>query len=102
MKEGDIFNPKHIYFAYYNQLSSDSPMIRMYIFTVSRDIKYEVHNYFNMHIIRYILLQHGVDSITVFISSIYKRNIPIPYHITSEAVWKLTEDETMDVLSEVI
>ena len=102
MDVGDTFNPKYTYFLYYKQSVCDSPMIRLYIFTVNQDTKYELNNTFDMDVIRYTILQYGIDCITAFTSSIYKRDKAIPYNITSDEIWKLNDDEVNDMLVEVI
>jgi hypothetical protein len=102
MNEGDMFEPKHIYFSYFNNKSMGSPLIRMYIFVVNFEYDYKQNTIIDIRTLRYIYLQYNIDSLLSFDSTTRDIEDSSLYHIQYDEIWRLTEDEGMDVLSEVI
>jgi hypothetical protein len=104
MKYGDIFDTKHIYCSYYKDDNCDNTMKRVYIFTVRDNYEYKKDNDFDIYVIRHLFVQYDMvrKYIRGFDSESRLREHPQLIHIQYEEVWRLTEDETFNILSEVI
>jgi hypothetical protein len=108
MKHGDIFNPKYAYCAYHNVVYSSSSMIRMYIFFVSDPIEYKNCITINIYPTQCIsrvqdhILKPNMNQFSGISHVMYQFDENILYTMQYEELWELSEDETMDVLSEVI
>ena len=103
MNLGDKFDQKYIYCSYYKDNSWGNPMTRIYIFRVKADgYVYKIDHSIIIYLFRYIYTPYDDDSDREFDSKIYTTKYPMKLYLRYEEIWQLTEDEALDILSEVI
>ena len=102
MKDGDRFNDDSTYLAYNNSRYYGVPMIRMVIFSPILDADYKVNNVVDTLIIRHLFIRSVNNSMCLYNSDTCSSDKSTLYHIKHQEIWKLTDDEALDMLTEVI
>jgi hypothetical protein len=118
MKHGDTFDPKYVYCSYDSFSYYTSSRRKVYTFTVTDQVDFTFDNTINIYPIRLISLirdsrlTSGISSFSgvnnedrkedeIMQYTILNKEI-MEYTILNEEVWQLTDEEAIEVLTEVV
>ena len=94
MKDGDEFDDQSIYLGYFQAKTLTA---QLYIFSVREPSTFYSANILNVDVLNYISISHKY---AYHMSGMVYYNFSLNFK--GVEVWKLTEDEALDILSEVI
>jgi hypothetical protein len=98
MKQGDIFNPKHIYCSYNAyKMFGDISATQIYVFMVSDMSFYNIEGYIYTTSIYYRYRNHISARVTIGV------NKKAPFYVDcNNEIFRLTEDEMCNIIAENI